>query len=94
MVKRSGFGPDGDRYKAYVLGQLRCAVKRAELLANEIRAIGVALNQGAIDPDTALRDLHDARCMGFLVESEPLPLERRIIEDFNGQVRVELSEGS
>ena len=65
-----------DNYRDYVLAQLRVARKRAQLLVNEIETIGVALSQGAIDPDTALEDMHNAGTLWFLSDSNEVAPER------------------
>jgi hypothetical protein len=53
-------------YRAYVLAELRCARKRAQLALNEIDRIGMALKGGVIDSDTALEWLAETGTLEFL----------------------------
>lgn len=66
-----GDHPDAEQYRRYVLAELRCAVIRARCLQHEITTIGVALDTGVIDPDTAIAWLAAANALDFLVPSEP-----------------------
>jgi hypothetical protein len=70
-----GDHPDQVAYYRYVLGQLRAARIRAQLLVVEITTIGVALKDGWIGPDEALEELAKAAALDFLQPLEP-PYER------------------
>lgn len=67
-----GDHPAQKSFGRYVLAQLRCARRRAQLLVMEIDAIGMALSSGAIDAETALEDLASAQALDFLLPEEPL----------------------
>ena len=56
-------------YRRYVLGHLRMARKRAQMLIVEIESIGRALKADWITPDDALSWLRDDALM--MVQSEP-----------------------
>jgi hypothetical protein len=64
-------------YRRYVLGQLATARTRLKLMINEIDAIRVALESGAIDDDRALGDLAQCGGLWFL---QPAPIEACTIE--------------
>jgi len=57
---------EGDAYREFVLAELRCARRRAQLLLNEIEAIGLALKGKWIDADTAMLWMRDANALEFL----------------------------
>jgi hypothetical protein len=46
--------PSEDR-REYLLAELRCAALRADLIRNDIVAIGLALKGGLISPDDAVQ---------------------------------------
>jgi hypothetical protein len=46
--------PSEDR-REYLLAELRCAALRADLIRNDIIAIGLALKGGLISPDDAVQ---------------------------------------
>jgi hypothetical protein len=66
-----GTHPDVQKYREYVLAELRCARRRAQLLVVEIETIGVALRGDFIDPDGAIEWLRDANALDFLQPAEP-----------------------
>lgn len=63
-----GDHPDEQSFRRYVLAELRCARLRALLSANEIAAIVLALEIGAIDGETAMERMAEAQTLGFLGE--------------------------
>ena len=65
--------PDGPRLRAYLLAELRCAALRARLAANDIDAIGIALNGDLITSIEAIELLDDADAIRFLVPTQPEP---------------------
>lgn len=67
----TGTHPDAKAYREYVLAELRCARRRAQLLMLEIETIGVALVGNVIEPDTAIAWLADANALEFLRPTEP-----------------------
>jgi hypothetical protein len=62
-----------ESYRRYVICQLRNAITRAKDAQNEIRTILIALEQGAIDPKTAIDDLWAIGNLIFLVPRRPPP---------------------
>jgi hypothetical protein len=71
--------------REYVLGELRCAALRARLAAADIDTIGVALNSGMIEPQTALEWLADAGAFDYV---EPTPSTGAVPRE-DGVVEVE-----
>jgi hypothetical protein len=65
--------PDGPRLRAYLLAELRCAALRARLAANDIDAIGIALNGDLITAIEAIELLDDADAIRFLIPIRPEP---------------------
>jgi hypothetical protein len=59
--------PNGPRLRAYLLAELRCAALRARLAANDIDAIGIALNGDLITAIEAIELLDDTDAIRFLV---------------------------
>jgi hypothetical protein len=53
--------------REYLLRAVRCARLRASLLVNEIDAVGCALKNELVSPDTALDWLYDIGASEFLV---------------------------
>ena len=66
-----GTHPDAKKYREYVLAELRCARRRAQLLVLEIETIGIALNGSLIEPDGAIEWLAAANALDFLQPTEP-----------------------
>lgn len=62
--------PDTE-FNDYVLAELRCSFRRAQLVVNEIECIGLALKHGLINTDEALERLQDARALDFLLVEYP-----------------------
>jgi hypothetical protein len=48
-----------DAYRDYLLAELRCAFLRAQLLQNDVAAIGIALKGGLINEDIAVEQLSE-----------------------------------
>ena len=63
---------DPPEYRAYVLAELRLALKRAQLLAAEIETIGIAVKGHLIDPDSGLAWLASAGALDFVKPTAPL----------------------
>lgn len=61
-----GDHPDELAWRDFVLRELRLGIMRIELVKNEIKAIGIALKAGIIDPNLALNWLRDANGIHFL----------------------------
>jgi hypothetical protein len=70
-VMVAGTHPDAKKYREYVLAELRCARRRAQLLVLEIETIGIALNGNIVGPDGALEWLAEANALDFLMPTEP-----------------------
>ena len=67
----TGTHPDAKAYREYVLAELRCTHRRAQLLVLEIETIGVALRGDIITPDGAMEWLAGANALDFLIPAEP-----------------------
>ncbi len=66
-----GVHPDAKAYREYVLAELRCAHRRAQLLVLEIGTIGVALRGDIVTPDGAMEWLASVNALDFLIPAEP-----------------------
>jgi hypothetical protein len=66
--------PDGPALRSYLLAELRCAAMRARLAAQDIDAIGIALNGDLITSIEALELLDDTDAIRFLVPTWPEPV--------------------
>jgi len=60
----------GMNYHDYVLAELRCAVLRARLAQEDIKAVGMALKGGVINADQAIEILGDCDALQYI---EPTP---------------------
>ena len=67
----NGTHADVQKFREYVLAELRCARKRAQLLICEIETIGIALSAGMVDSETALALMHEANALDFIMPAEP-----------------------
>jgi len=65
-----GTSADDVAFRKYVLAEIRCALVRAKLYANEIERIGIALKGGIVDPESAVAMMADAGTLGFLMRNE------------------------
>ena len=70
-------------FQRYLLHELRCARRRAQMLVAEIETIGIALKSDFIDSETAMQWLSAANALEFLQSTEP-PMERIEWPDKNG----------
>jgi hypothetical protein len=56
-------------FTEYLLAEIRCAVIRAKLMANDLTAIGIALKGGLISADNALTHLADCDALRLVASS-------------------------
>lgn len=56
-------------FTEYLLAEIRCAVIRAKLIANDLTAVGLALKAGFINADDALEHLHDCGVLRLVAPS-------------------------
>jgi hypothetical protein len=61
-----GTSADAVSFRKYVLAEMRCALMRARLYANEIERIGIALKGGIVGPESAMVMMAEAGALGFL----------------------------
>jgi hypothetical protein len=69
----SGRRPDGLTLRPYLLAEIRCAVLRARIAADDLVAIGLALRGGLITSAQALDLIDDCDALRFVVPTRPEP---------------------
>lgn len=65
--------PETQAISALLQVAIRSAVLRAQLDANEIKTVGIALSSGIISPEYALAWLHDIGLVGQVIAEQVQP---------------------